>query len=175
MRLFQKIANVVHRISNVFAWIGTAALFIMMALTFFDVVGRYVFNSPIIGAMDIIEQLMVVLVFTVLGQVTINRIHIRADVLNPVLSVRNYCIISAISFGIAATAVALMAWQTGIEASKYVLNLSLTTGVILMPIAPFYVLTSLGLTLLFLEMVFDIARYLMEAKGTALPKEVIER
>ena len=175
MKLFQKIANAVHKISNVFAWVGTVALFFMMLLTFIDVLGRYIFNKPVIGAQDVVEQLMVVLVFTVLGQVTIDRIHIRADVLNPVLSVRNYCIISAISFGIAAAVVILMAWQTGIQAWKHVLNLNLVTGVISMPLAPFYVITSLGLALCFLEMAFDIAKYLVESKGTALPKEVIER
>jgi len=175
MKTYEKIANGFHKITNVFAWIGTIALFIMMALTFFDVIGRYVFNSPIIGAQDIIEQLMVILVFGVLGQVTIDRIHIRADVLNPVLSVRNYCIVSATSFTIAAIPAALMAWQTGIQAWTHVLNLNLGTGVILMPLAPFYVFACLGLIVLFIEMVFDISRYIVEARTGTMPPEAISK
>ena len=175
MKKFQKVANAVHRISNVFSWIAAIALFVMMALTFFDVGGRYIFNAPIIGAQDVIEQMMVVVVFCVLGQVTIDRIHIRADVLNPVLTLRHYCIISAIGFFIAAVTVAFMAWQTTIEAWKTVMNLNITTAVIRLPIAPFYSIAALGLILLFIEMVFDIAKYILEAKTASWPREAIEK
>ncbi len=175
MKVFQKIANAIHKISNVFAWMGAVAMFVMMALTFFDVLGRYIFNSPIIGAQDVVEQLMVVLVFGVLAQATIERVHIRADVLNPVLSVRNYCIMSAIGFIIAAIPVAFMAWQTGVQAWKTVLNLNLTTPVLPLPIAPFYLITALGLTLLFMEMIFDIVRYFNEAMTGKVPPEVMAK
>lgn len=40
-------------------WLSGALLFTMMALTFCDVVGRYVFNAPIFGAAERHCQLVV--------------------------------------------------------------------------------------------------------------------
>ena len=165
MKYLKVFKNIIHRLSYIFSWFGAVALVIMMFLTFFDVLGRYLFRSPIIGAMDVSEQMMVVVVFCVLGQVTLDRTHIRADVLDPVLSTRNYSIMGAICFLISALPVFFMALQTSKEAWKTVLNLHLTTPTVSIPIAPFYVLAALGLILLFFEIVFDIGRYISEARA----------
>lgn len=165
MKFLQIFIKTIHRLSYIFSWFGAAALVIMMFLTFFDVFGRYIFRSPIIGAMDVSEQLMVVVVFCVLGQVTIDRSHIRADVLDPILSKRNYSLLGAASFLISAFPVFFMALQTSKEAWKTVLNLHLTTHTISLPIAPFYVLAALGLILLFFEILFDIGKYISEARA----------
>jgi TRAP-type C4-dicarboxylate transport system permease small subunit len=164
MKIVRIFIGAIHRISYIFSWLGAFALLVMMLLTFFDVLGRYVFRSPIIGAMDVSEQLMVVVVFCVLGQVTLDRTHIRADVLDPLLSKRNYSMLGAVSFLISAFAVFFMALQTTKEAWKTVLNLNLTTHTISLPIAPFYALAALGLILLFFEILFDIGRHISEAR-----------
>lgn len=168
MKYLQVFIKTVHRLSYIFSWFGAVALFVMMVLTFFDVLGRYVFRSPIIGVMDVSEQLMVVVVFCVLGQVTLDRAHIRADVLDPVLSNRNYSIMGAICFLISAFPVFFMALRTSKEAWKTALNLNMTTPTVSIPIAPFYILAALGLILLFLEILFDISRYISEARAAGL-------
>lgn len=165
MKYFQAISKTIHRLSYIFSWLGSFALLVMMLLTFFDVIGRYAFKAPIIGALDISEQLMVVVVFCVLGQVTLDRSHIRADVLDPILSTRNYSILGAVCFFISAFPAFFMALQTSKEAWKTAFNLQITTQTISLPIAPFYVLAALGLILLFLEILFDIGRYISQARA----------
>lgn len=51
-------------------------LFLMMAFTFSDVIGRYFFNSPITGATEIISFLLGLTIFSALPLVTRNRSHI---------------------------------------------------------------------------------------------------
>lgn len=164
MRQYQVVLRAFHRISNFFTWIATGALFAMMLLTAADVAGRYLFKHPILGAQDLVEQFMVVLVFCVLGQVTIDRTHIRADLLNARLSRRGQAIANAYGFVIVFVTAVIMAWRASIEAAGYVTNLRLVTATIKVPVAPFYVFAALGLILLSFEALFDTISYIVEAK-----------
>jgi TRAP-type C4-dicarboxylate transport system permease small subunit len=51
----------------------------MVALTFTDVVGRRLFNSPVFGANDITEHLMATLIFAGLPLLTARRGHLSID------------------------------------------------------------------------------------------------
>ena len=62
-----------------------AVLAFMMLLTFFDVIGRSFFNSPIIGSVEILTLAMGLLIYLGIGQTTIRGNHIRVDVLTRLL------------------------------------------------------------------------------------------
>lgn len=75
-RIFRKIEWVLA----VFAGI---ALLIMMVLTFVDVIGRYGFNKSIFGTSEMIEALMVVVIFAGVAFVTASDKHIKVDIFAP--------------------------------------------------------------------------------------------
>src|SRR3546814_8744945 len=52
-----------------------------MVCTFVDVVGRYVFNSPLPGALELTEIMMASLIFTILPVVSARSDHITVDLL----------------------------------------------------------------------------------------------
>lgn len=54
----------------------------MVALTFTDVVGRRLFNTPVFGANDITEHLMAIIVFSGLPLLTARREHLSIDLLD---------------------------------------------------------------------------------------------
>jgi TRAP-type transport system small permease protein len=165
MEKYYGFVNVIHKISYYFSWFCGIILFLMMAITFIDVVGRYVFNKPLIGAAEILEQLLVVFIFCVLAQVTVNREHIRADIITSLLSNRNRAIAGAISMSIAFISTILMTIAAGFYDGQT--NFQIVTGIIRMPIAPFYYIATIGLTFCCFEMLFDIIRYVIEARGSS--------
>ncbi|MGE0315400.1 MAG: TRAP transporter small permease [Lautropia sp.] len=55
------------------------SLSLMVALTFVDVLGRRLFNTPVFGANDITEHLMAVIVFAGLPMLTARRGHLSID------------------------------------------------------------------------------------------------
>jgi TRAP-type transport system small permease protein len=162
MNSYNKLVKVIHKISYSLSWISAVILGFMMLITFVDVVGRYLFNKPLLGAADVLEQLMVVFIFCVLAQVTVNREHIRADIITSLLSRRNKAIAGAAGMFIGLIATVIMTWS----ASIYVGNLSFNTvtGVIRLPIAPFYYLAAFGLIICCFELLFDIIRYVIESR-----------
>lgn len=70
-------------IERVLAVLAGISLFIMMILTFVDVVGRYGFNKSIFGTSEMIEALMVVVIFAGVAFVTADDKHIKVDIFAP--------------------------------------------------------------------------------------------
>jgi TRAP-type C4-dicarboxylate transport system permease small subunit len=60
--------------------LSATLLFIMMALTFIDVLGRYLFNSPIYGSAEMIQFLLALTIFSALGIVNADDSHIVVEV-----------------------------------------------------------------------------------------------
>lgn len=75
----------VSKISLFMAYVAGVVLAFMMLLTFFDVIGRSLFNSPIIGSVEILTLAMGLLIYLGVGQTTIKGKHIRVDVLTRLL------------------------------------------------------------------------------------------
>lgn len=75
--------RIFRTIEWVLAVLAGIALLIMMVLTFVDVIGRYGFNKSIFGTSEIIEALMVVVIFAGVAFVTTSDKHIKVDIFAP--------------------------------------------------------------------------------------------
>ena len=71
--------NFLHRL---FEPCVSIALFFMMALTFVDVIMRYLFNSPIIGALELTEFSMAIVIFLGLVLLTSQEGHVTVDLID---------------------------------------------------------------------------------------------
>ena len=96
--------------------LAAAALFAIMALTFFDVGGRKIFSNSITGSLELTELLMVVVIFAALPLVSLRGEHVVFDSLDHFLpdSVRKTQ--RAFMQGLCATvllALGYLMWQTG--------------------------------------------------------------
>ena len=90
---------------------GAVGLAIIVMLTFFDVVGRYLFNAPIIGAVDVIELMMGMMIYLGVGLTTHARGHIRVDLVSDRLRGRLRALCDIFTLGISIVVVALICWQ----------------------------------------------------------------
>ncbi|HSD54492.1 MAG TPA: TRAP transporter small permease [Burkholderiales bacterium] len=98
------------------AWLGAALVFAMMALTFVDVVGRYLFNAPVSGSAEATELMLAVIVFAGLPLAAAAREHIQIDLLEHLLSDRARRIQALFGFSIAAVVTAFVAWRLALRA-----------------------------------------------------------
>jgi len=67
---------------------GALLLLGTMVLTFVDVIGRYVFNTPVRGGFELTEIMMAGLIFLGMPLVTQQNAHIKVDLLDLILSPR---------------------------------------------------------------------------------------
>jgi TRAP-type transport system small permease protein len=68
-----------HVLERVISLVLVCMLSAMVALTFADVLGRRLFNSPIFGANDMTEHLMAIIIFSGLPLLTVQRAHLSID------------------------------------------------------------------------------------------------
>lgn len=71
--------NPIQRVISVALVVTLSA---MVVLTFVDVLGRRLFNTPVFGANDITEHLMAIIVFAGLPLLTARRGHLSVDLLD---------------------------------------------------------------------------------------------
>lgn len=139
---------------------GTAALvmFLMMALTLVDVLGRYLFSAPVTGAFEVTELMLAAVIFLGLPLITAEGGHIAVDILDSALSDRVLAVqywlvglINVLAFGV-------FAWVLWEHAFK-VLRYEDTTAVLQIPYAwlafLMAVTVSVSALILFIKLLFD--------------------
>jgi len=87
----------------------------MVLLTFTDVIGRRLINTPVFGAHDITEHLMAVIVFSGLPLLTANRAHLSIDLFDRWLLQPQWRIWHYLVNGLIAAVLALIAYEFAVS------------------------------------------------------------
>lgn len=126
---------------RVLGGVAATVLFALMALTFIDVWGRYVFNAPVPGGFEMTELMMAVLIFAGLPIVTAQEEHVAIDILDSVTPLRVQRMQAAVVnllCGLCAGIVAWRLWLRGIQMAEY----GDTTASLKIALAPFVYMMS---------------------------------
>jgi len=146
---------------------AAAALFVMMAVTVIDVIGRYVFRMPLPASFELTEYLMGLLVFIAAPLAAQRGENIRITLFDrflppAVLRARE------VAFGVLAAAVILgIAWRVAVLAGQ-MRGYGDSTQTLRIPLAPlgYFIAASLALTaLIFLSRALRSARGAVQAGG----------
>lgn len=112
------------------------ALFAIMALTFFDVLGRKFLSNSIPGSLELTELLMVVVIFGALPLVSRRGEHVEFDSLDPYLPMwlrRAQAVLVHLLCAALLLGLAWVMWQAGVQFSQN----GETTAQLHIPKAPF--------------------------------------
>ena len=146
------------------------ALFAIMALTFFDVLGRKFLSNSIPGSLELTELLMVVVIFASLPLVSRRGEHVEFDSLDPYLPMwlrRVQQVVVQVICAVALLGLGWLMWKTGAEFGQT----GETTAQLKIPKAPFIygmgVLCALT-GLVHLALVFQKPHDRFEGEGAAL-------
>ena len=63
-------------------WFAASTLFVLMSVTCVDVIGRYLFDSPLMGSVEITELLLACLIFSAMPLITWRKEHIVVDLID---------------------------------------------------------------------------------------------
>ena len=121
------------------AALGVAAsilLFGMMALTFVDVVARYLLNRPIRGGFEITELALLVLIFAGLPLVSHADEHVTMDFIDRMLPRRLGDAWMRVIHAVCAAILFFLTWQIWIKAGK-IHGYGDTTDVLRIAVGPF--------------------------------------
>jgi TRAP-type C4-dicarboxylate transport system permease small subunit len=151
--------------NKVMVYIAAVALFGMMAVTVIDVIGRYFFNSPLMGAYELVGILLAMAGTWAMAYTQIQKGHIRVDFVLKRLPQGTQLILTSLAHFVGLLACSILTWRL-IGLAGYFLSLTKgsKTDTMGIPLFPFVVITAIGTGMLALVLLFDFIHSLAEVK-----------
>lgn len=158
------ISGFFQRLSTYLAYIGGFTLFIMMCLTMTDVVGRCLFNRPVVGAFELTEFMVLVIIFAFLAYGQAHKVHINVDLFMIIIPKKLKKFIEILNH-IACLAIMILITWMGYEKAIEVLEAGETSPNLILPNHPFVFFLVLGCAIMCIEFIRDIIFFIKKREG----------
>lgn len=123
---------------------GVALIAFMGLLTLSDVTGRYIFNSPIRGTVEIITSLLFAIAGLAVAAAMFKDEHVKVEMVFDKLSLRWQRILRIFADILGFIAFAAITWQNAIVSWESFIELEPMSTAFLVPIYPFRIVGTLG-------------------------------
>lgn len=172
-----KISDIVGKLtrgqSRIERFLGLVSAFIIMCMMFItsiDVIMRYVFNSPLAGGFELQEFLLVGVVFLSQAYVQSAKGHFSLDLLTTRLPSGVQTALLVLGRIICLVIFALITWQSGVRAWIAWTTGQTREGLISFPLWPAKFVLPIGMGLLCLRFISDIAADFRDRPSKRLAK-----
>ena len=150
-------------VENGFRYVSLALIFIIMSLGFIDVVGRYFFNSPIVGAKEFVVSMLPIITGCALAKTQYDRGHVSVELLYEKFPPLMKKIIDLFSKVISLFIWIIIAYQTLIIGNQF-----METGrfieIIRLPRGYLQYAVFVGCVLLCIQIAHELIKMLMKTK-----------
>jgi TRAP-type transport system small permease protein len=144
--------------------VAVIALAALAVVTVIDVGGRYFFNKPLLGTVEMSEFLMVILSFGALALAELRNSHITVDFFVTVLPERVRALLEALAALLGILFWSFVAWRAAVHANR-IWNAGEVSANLTIPTWPFYLVVTVGCGLLALALVGRVARSVRTSIG----------
>jgi TRAP-type transport system small permease protein len=161
-KIFHDFATNLSRFTGWLSNLGQAVLMIMVLLVVADVIMRRVFNQPLAWSKEMVQLILVVVIFFSIAYCGVVKSHITVDVFSRYFSSRVSAVLESITcfFGIALFA--FMTWA-GVTNSISNYHKHYISGLLPAPMYPFNAVVSFGGLLLTLVLVVQFVNSIVKA------------
>jgi len=158
--------NIFEKVDEIIIKMSSVILFIMMIWVFSDAIGRYVFNHPLPGTLEITEEyLMVCIVFLSISYAQKFKAHVRVDLFVHLIP-EKVLPFTELVMKIIMLAYAALLTRQAVEQGLWCIEVNSTSrGSLGYPMAPAYFLMGLGLLLVSIRILFECIDVVKDIKG----------
>lgn len=151
--IFKKTQNIFEWCNSKIFAIGATAVFVLVAVSIVDIGGRFFFNHPLDGAVEISELIMVIIIFLCFGHSFTEKTHIRVDMFVSKMSKKNEVRLRIIIRIMILFFLVLMVKETAKDAFS---KMAAYTNVLEIPLFPFAFLIPIGTAICALSLLMHI-------------------
>jgi TRAP-type C4-dicarboxylate transport system permease small subunit len=159
-QLFERI---VKKMNIYFCYLGMGMLMLLMLVGTFDVIGRYLFDTPLTGAMEASTVLLAGIVFFGLMHVQSIGGNVKVDVLTSHFSPKAKFVSDLVGCLLGLFLFSLMGWE-GLKMAIIYWKAGRLVDVVNIPIAYFQLFVPIGSFILCLEFILEIRKLLLQRK-----------
>ncbi len=161
VEIAKTLAKGVRLINNGLRYVCMCLLFFMMVLGTGDVMGRYLFNKPILGTFEIFEILLPAIVLLGLGFTQEKKAHVRVEILIARLSFRKQTVLNFVTSGLTLFISVLILWRGWALATAY-WRMGRRIPTIEVPMFLPQLLVPLGALMLILVVIGQMVQYILQ-------------
>jgi len=154
VRSLERFANPVSRLADS---VGRIILALMVLLITLDVVLRYFFNRPIKGSYELVQFLLVLLVFLGLAYIQTKKGHVSVSLITAKLSPRQRSVVGSATYFLCLIIFSLISWRCILQAETLRVC-GTSSDTLSIPNFPFMWLVAFGSVLLCLVFLIDFIR-----------------
>jgi TRAP-type transport system small permease protein len=158
---FNRFEKIIRKLCKIFYYSGAVLLFVLMIQSAADVVGRYIFNSPIIGTMERSQILVGAMIFLGWGYTQMEKGNVKVELFFTRFSPRTQTIVTLVTTSLSLILFGLMTWQALLTAKKFHESGRLVY-VIHFPLAPFQLFVVLGALMTCLVLIIELINLIRE-------------
>jgi len=166
--IFNGFSTGVRKLSLFFGYLGSIAMCLMAVIVTIDVTGRFLLNKPLRGGIEIVEELMVCVIFLMLAYVTETEKHIKVDIFISLMEQKVPRISRMISFVfdmLMLFVLAILTWQ-GFNGTLKAMGSGEVTDSLRIPHYPFRFVLTAGFAAAFLSLLSkQVSKFLDHRKG----------
>lgn len=151
----QAIFNKLGSLSRYWAQIGNIALMGIVLLSTADVIGRYCFKSPVLGAYELTEYLLLVSVLAYMGITQKDKANVNVDIVFNFLPHKVQFIIEKINHSICLIMLILVTWR-GVVKTLNLLKSKEESILLKIPDYPFAIFLVISFAILSVEFFLDV-------------------
>ena len=137
------------------SYVGSIAIAGMMFLTTADVIGRYFLNSPVLGAYEITEYLMLIMVFSFLALSQREKAHINVDIVYNHLPEKVQTVFERFNHLVCLVMLVLVTWR-GIHHTIDLIHTHEESTLLKIPDYPFSIFLVIGCLAFCIEFFKDV-------------------
>ncbi|HUL23659.1 MAG TPA: TRAP transporter small permease [Thermodesulfobacteriota bacterium] len=149
------IRKVLHALIKVVLWVAELALGLAAFAVIVNVFGRYVFKRPLNGSVEIVQLLLVVIVYFSLAYTEVRQGHVTMEEVVDRFPRRMKRVLMSIMYFAAAVFILILGWRSWILAVQYTKPVFRVTDVLHLPIAPVVFVMAIGMVLFGLELLLN--------------------
>ena len=155
--------KILQSLSTYLAYTGAFFLFAMMCLTIVDVTGRKLFNKPVLGAFELTEYMILILIFSFLGYTQSKKSHISVDLFMMFFPEKLKVFIEIFNHLACLLIMALIVWM-GFEKAYEMVGTGESSPNLGLPTYPFVFFLVLGCAVMCIEFIRDLVRIIKSKK-----------
>lgn len=155
MFAFQRLYRGYGRLLRAFGYVAEVAIFVIMLLVVANVIGRYLFNTPVPGSLEFTECLLVVVIFLSVALTQYDGGHIRVNLVTrrlPKWAARVLSVLSMLCGCAFFTWCSYAAWIYAFQSYSFGER---EWGEVVFPLWPFKFVVFFGIALLALQFLLD--------------------
>ena len=175
-RIGYLVEALVTKTTTIFTWISGLTILAMMGLIVADVTARYLLKSPMKGAMDLGQMMLILIGFLGMAYTQSEKGHVRVEFVTARLSGSKQLVLETITSILGAFIVGLMAIQMARHGFHILASSEAApkTNLLFIPHAPFILIAALGCLLFSLRLVLDVIVGLGRIRSTTQPLKAEE-